>query len=174
MTVQDEVGRLAAADKAFGADPRWFYDASGAERFVLNVPLTIDYVTEEGFYFEGNCITALPDRAVTFVMTYKPSGGLHGPVARFDWEPLHTHENRGLVKGEWRYKRFCATHLHSYEMNQHLGWERMVRENLPIALPVSESMKTFREMLSYLGRIWRIRDIQRIPEPEWQPRLNLT
>src|SRR4051794_19793715 len=111
MGIAEEVARLEGAEKSFGAEPWWLYDNPDEDRFVLSVPLNIEYVTEEGFYLQGSCLRSLSDQNVTLTLLYRPASGFSGPIARFDWKPLHSHENRGMVKGEWKWNRFCATHL---------------------------------------------------------------
>jgi hypothetical protein len=171
MAILDDLRRLYAAEKSFGAPPQWFFDGTEQERYSMTVPLSVDYVIEEGFYLEGNCLRGYPDENVSLSLVYKPSTGFAGPLERFDWKPHHFHENRGGVKGEWKWKRITGTHVHPFELNKALGWERMVRGNLPRAMPVPEPLTGFRDMLESVRQAWKIQDIQRIPVPEWQPRL---
>ncbi|MGH7073515.1 MAG: hypothetical protein ACREFD_04855 [Stellaceae bacterium] len=171
MALIDNLSRYYSRPKTFAGVPQWLYGGDDYGRYVLSVPLCIDYVIQEGLYLEANCIKSRPEKDVTLVMAYKPAAGLSGPMARLDWEPLHHHENRGGISGEWAWKRIEGTHLHSFELNQPLGWERMAKNNLPLALPVLDALNGLRDMLGYLGNLWNITDIQRIPEPEWEPRL---
>ena len=171
MAIIDDFARVMAAEKTMGTEPWWYYDGADESTFSLSVPLYIDYVVREGLYLEGHCVRALVEQNVTLLILNKPANGLSGPIARFDWHPLHSHENRGAVKGDWAWRRFKQTHEHPFDLNSALGWERMAKQNLPIALPVNESLNAFRDMLDNVGRRWSIVDIQRIPIPEWEPRL---
>ena len=171
MTIEDDVERLYVGEKGLAMQPGWHYSNAHEDRWELSVPLEIDYVTEEGFYLESQCVRSLPDANVSTSLIYKPAGGLHGPICRLDWLPTAPHSNQGRINGSWQWKKMSGTHLHGYELNKHLGWAKMAKDNLPIALPVDDPLTGFRDMLTYVGKIWKIRDIQRIPEPEWMARL---
>lgn len=171
MALIDDLERYVAAAKTFGGEPQWFYDNDDKDRYSLSVPLYIDFVIQEGLYFEAHCLKHVPDKDVTVLLLYKPPAGLHGPIVRFDWNPFHLHENHGRVSGPWRWRKIKQTHHHAFELNRGLGWERMARNNLPIALPVEEPLNGFRDMLKYVGSLWNIKDIQKLPLPKWEERL---
>lgn len=171
MDIEAEIARLHNSSKTFSSPPSWHYDGREQEKWVMSVPLEIDYVTVEGLYLDGWCFTNAPESSVTFSLLYRPATGLSGPIARLDWRPVHSHKNGGRVAGDWKWKSIETTHLHGYDMNRSMGWARMVQNNLPIALPVDEDLRDFRALLGYSGRIWNISDMQRVPVPEWQNRL---
>lgn len=112
----------------------------------------------------------MPDTDVSFMLTYKPPFGLSGALIRLDWKPFHHHANRGLIKGEWSFRRINQTHFHPFWENFERGLPIMLRENLPIALPVERALENFRDMLNYAGELMRISDIQKIGPPRWEPR----
>lgn len=164
--------RLATAEKEFAAEPWWYFDSPQQDRYVLNsIPLSIDHIVEEGLFLEGNCYRDNPDAAVTLVLSYKPAQGFSGPLVRIDWKPLHAHKNRGLTKGEWRFKQITGTHIHPFAANFSLGMRRMWQENLPIAFPILDPLHWYRDLLEYAGTALCISGMQRTPPPEWSPRL---
>jgi hypothetical protein len=171
MTIEEEIDRLYAGSKTFAVPPSWHFEGESRNRLEMRVPLSIDYVTEEGLFLYGSCYPHVKDGGVTFVLLYHPAQGLAGPIVRFCWNPLHDHKNFGGHKGEWAWKPIVTTHLHGFELNRKYGWDGMVRKNLPIALPVDEELSDFRDMLEYVGKIFKIADIQRVPVPEWQQTL---
>lgn len=163
--------RWVAAEKSFAAEPWWYFDSAAEDRYVLSVPLAIEHIVEQGLFLEGNCMRDLPEQQVTFVLNFNPAAGLAGPLSRIDWKPIGEHRNNGLIKGEYRFKPIIGTHIHPFNENHLLSLRRMWRENLPRAYPISDSLHGFRELLDYMGEVWRILEVQRIPVPEWAPRL---
>jgi len=133
----------------------------------LNAPLDVDYITKEGFYLYGACAVDEPEKNVSFSLLYKPVSGLSGPIARIDWLPFHDHGNKGRITGPWSWATVKGTHIHSYDLNSRYGWDRMVKENLPIALPVDAELRDFNGLLEYVGQTWNISGIRAIPTPEW-------
>lgn len=165
-----DVQALFGAPKTFAIDPVWHVDEHNRERFILSVPLCIDYVVEEGLFLDAHCPVAMPDTDVTFNLSFKPAYGYSGALSRLDWNPLHTHDNKGLVKGEWKWKRMYETHFHPFADNYACGLQWMFQNNLPIAYPLVFPLQNFREMLDYLGQTLQISDVQRIAPPIWAPR----
>jgi hypothetical protein len=157
--------------KTLGQEPEWFFDSHDPKKLRLSVPLQIDDVVVEGLYLEGHCPADNQDTDVTFNIVYKPAQGLSGALYRLDWNPLHTHGNKGLVSGEWKYKTISGTHRHPFQENYTKGVKYMLDNNLPIAFPVVEPLLNFRDMLHYMGELFRITDIQRISPPPGTQRL---
>lgn len=162
---------LVDQEKTLGEDPEWFFDSQDTKKLRLSVPLRIDGVVIEGLYLEGHCPADNQDIDITLNLAYKPAEGLSGALYRLDWNPLHTHGNKGLVSGEWKYKTIYGTHRHPFQENYTKGVKFMFDNNLPIAFPVADQLSNFREMLHYAGQLFRITDIQRISPPPGTQRL---
>jgi hypothetical protein len=169
--MEPNLQRFVDAEKTLGTDPAWFFDSQDQNKLRLSVPLAIDGVIEEGLYLDCHCPADDHDNDVTINMTYKPVQGLSGPLTRLDWNPVHTHGNRGLIGGEWRYKTINGSHIHPFSENFAKGIKHMFDNNLPIAFPCTTTLQNFLEMLSYVGDVMRISDIQRVPPPPVSARL---
>jgi hypothetical protein len=165
------IQRMGLFEKVIGSEPGWYFDDYDRKRLRLSVPLAISNVIEEGLFLICHCPSDNQDRDVTVNLTFKPAYGDSGTLCRVDWNPLHIHYNHGHVKGEWRFKPIRGSHLHPFRENFTKGPRVMFSNNLPAAFPIMEPLQTFREMLSYAGRVMRISDIQRIPVPPTTQRL---
>jgi hypothetical protein len=129
------------------------------------VPLEIDGVTIAGFALRGKAYGHLPDEAVSLQIEIGHDGlRRRTPLVRIDWRPRSPfHQNSDK-------KRFGGSHEHLFEDNWLEGEHRMRTGNLPEARKIAE-IHAFKELLDYAMILFRINDINKVPEPEWSSKL---
>jgi hypothetical protein len=128
----------------------------------------IDGVTQEGARFRATALPAFPDRNVVLQLEFHPPTGRGGTFVRIEWRPLRAHSNRGLGPPKYRFRLIGGSQLHSFELNKALGFSMMVRDNLPIAIPLEPEPPDFVTFLNVAGKLFHIIDLDRIPFPPWQ------
>ena len=135
----------------------------------LKLPLEIDGLIEEQFFFRATAIATLPDEMVTFQLEYHgltiPGGT--GPLCRLEWRPKAGHNNKGQGPAELRFIEQIGTHFHSFEDNWCERNGALLRDNLPIARPVTQPIQGFRDCLAFAGNLLRINNIDVVKNPEW-------
>ena len=135
----------------------------------LKVPLEIDGVGYEGFFFRATALAHLPDQQVTFQLEYHgvdiPGGT--GPLCRLEWNPKGGHNNKGRGPVELQFIQKFGTHFHTFEDNWSDKNGALLRDNLPVARPVSQHIHGFTECLSVIGNLFRINNINVVKTPEW-------
>lgn len=141
----------------------------------LKLPLEIDGVIEEQFFFRATAMAHLPDQMVTFQLEYhgvRIPGGT-GPLCRLEWNPKGGHNNKGRGPAELRFIEKLGTHYHSFSDNWCEKNGALMRDNLPIARPVSEPIQGFTSCLELVGNLFRINNISLVKVPEWVLDLDL-
>lgn len=162
----DTLRELVEADKLIAAPTEWGPSGRCLE---LKLALEIDGVIEEQFFFRATALAHLPDQQVVFQLEYhgvRIPGGT-GPLCRLEWEPKGTHSNRGRGPAEWQFIDQSGSHFHSFEDNWSQKNGALLRDNLPIARPVSQPIQGFRECLAAVGNLFRINNIDVVKTPEW-------
>jgi hypothetical protein len=163
---------LVEAEKSLAVTADW---TKRGRRLELVSPLDIDGLVEEGFLFRANALEALPDREVVFQLEYhgvRIPGGT-GPLARFEWNSLRPHNNKGRGPLELRFVDQQPTHVHRFEDNWNEASGAMLKDNLPIARPVIQPIQGFNECLEIVGNLFRINNIDIVKTPEWVYALDL-
>jgi len=103
----------------------------------LYLPLVVNGVIEEQFFFRATTIAHLPDQNVTFQLEYhgiRIPGGT-GPLCRLEWNPRKTHNNRGKGPPELRFIDQTGSHFHAFDDNWCEKNGALLRDNLPVARP---------------------------------------
>jgi hypothetical protein len=109
---------------------------------------------------------------VIFQLEYHHSRIVGGPVARIEWRPLNPHSNKGLGPKHLRHVIQDGSHHHRFDLNWQRSQESVLRGELLIAVPLTEEgpePQNFRALLAVVGKAFRIRNIQLVTPPPWQP-----
>lgn len=163
---------LVEAEKLIAAPTEW---TPTGRCLVLKLPLEIDGLVEEQFFFRATALARLPDQQVVFQLEYhgvRIPGGT-GPLCRLEWNPKGAHSNKGKGPAELRFIDQFGTHFHSFEDNWCEKNGALIRDNLPIARPVSEHIQGFTECVNLVGILFRINNIEVVKTPEWVLDLDL-
>jgi hypothetical protein len=64
-----------------------------------------------------------------------------------------------------------GSQYHPFDLNRVLGFDRMVSENLPVAVPLNPDPEDFRALARRAGALFNIEGMEALPAPEWEPRL---
>lgn len=149
--------------------------ARRGRRLEIVVPLEINEVIEEGLLFRATALERMPDREIVFQLEYhgvKIPGGT-GPLMRFEWNTIRPHNNKGKGPSEFQFMDMSPSHVHLFSDNWCEQNGAMLRDNLPVARPISEPIQGFAECLVYVGNLFRISNIGLVKPPEWVYQLDL-
>jgi hypothetical protein len=127
---------LVAAHKVLLDVPVW--TERGADGLDFSVPLEIDGVTVEALTLRGRARKPLPDREVIFQLEYHHAQIVGGPIARIEWKPLNTHNNKGLGPKHLRHVLQTGSNHHRFDLNWKRSQEGVLEGQLPIAVPLDE------------------------------------
>jgi hypothetical protein len=168
-----ELPEIFAASKTLSGTGHW---AERDPRRIANsltfvAPLEIDGVTVAGLRLRGTALKNLPDEAVCFQLEYHQPRQHGSALARVEWRPLRGHNNKGLGPPEFRFIEIRSSHHHPFELNWRNAAKQLRRGNLPIAVPIGQSLQSFVELLAFVGKEFRIKGIEDVPLPEWTPNL---
>lgn len=133
-------------------------------------PLEVDGVIQEGFRFHGKTLIDTPDRNVTFVLSYTDarSSDKGVTIAKAEWEPISSHNNKGLGPQEFRHRIQTCSHVHCFDDNVILKGDIWLKRKLPVALPIEPPPQTFRDFLEFVGERFKIPNIWLVQEPPWK------
>ena len=132
-------------------------------------PLEINGVLEAGVVLTVGTYGHHPDRHVTFelaILHYE--GRRRVRLARIDWRDLrggHSNNRRKCPESE---RRVSETHLHGFEANWIRSERRMKRGKLPCAETIREELQSFESLRDYVGRVFKIKNIEVVPRPQWE------
>lgn len=154
-----------AAAKTVLVTSGWVGDETGRQRLILN--LEIDGVIVEGLTLRMTSNRTMPDRKVTVQIEHKPPGSIVVPLCRLEWRPIRSHRNYQRGPKEFRLQEIEGTHLHSFESNWLESEQRMLTDNLPIAIPISPDPEGFHQLLALVSKEFRIVNAADIPMPPW-------
>jgi hypothetical protein len=163
---------LVAGDKLIAAPADW---TKKGRRLEIKLPLEIEGVVEEGLFFRGCALEHLPDQEVMFQLEYhgvRVPGGT-GPLTRIEWNSLRPHNNKGKGPVELRFVEQRPSHVHRFEDNWSDSNGALLKDNLPIARPITEPIQGFTECLILVGKLFRISNIDVVKAPEWVYALDL-
>jgi hypothetical protein len=158
---------LVYAEKTISAVPAWV--ERGPDSLEFTTPLEIDGVVLEALALRGRARKSLADREVIFQLEYHHGQIIGGPVCRIEWRPLSAHNNKGLGPKSLRHMIQSGSHHHRFDLNWKQSPDSVLRGDLPIAVPLNEDPNSFRELLAVVGKEFRIRRIQSITVPPWEP-----
>jgi hypothetical protein len=99
--------------------------------------------------------------------------GGNGPLARFEWNSLRPHNNKGRGPHDLRFVDQAPSHVHHFEDNWSDATGAMLKDNLPIARPVLQPIQDFDACLAVVGNLFRINNIAIVKSPEWVYSLDL-
>ena len=101
-----------------------------------------------------------------------PSARTRVPLARIDWKPMQqTHKNpvKGRAIGSSLF--ITGSHAHPFHLNWIDDHQRMRSGNLPFAEPLHPDPIDFVALLAFARTFFRINGINRLPTPEWAPKM---
>jgi hypothetical protein len=158
------------AEKTLAIQPSWV--ARDSEGLEVICPLAIDDVVIEGLQFRATAKKRLPDEVVTMQVEYHPADEPGGPLARIEWRPLSTHNNKGRGPKEWQHRLITACHYHRFDLNLEFA-ERQLRRggNLPVAVPLDKSPANYGDLIVFVKKEFRIVNVELVAEPPWEPTL---
>ena len=152
-------------------NPGWSKPKQNGEMsFVAD--LEIAGVSYENLHLRGTCIEHLPEREVMLQLEVSSANErTRLPLMRVDWNPTcgghgHSKKNTALPI-ELRGTFIPGSHFHPFEPNWLEQDQRMRETNLPIAVPISESLQRFSDVLDFVKKTFRISDVGSIQTPEW-------
>lgn len=151
-------------EKNLGIPIRWSRDG---DSLVFVAPLETEGITIEGLQLRGRTKTFYPERDVTFQLEYQGLTHKAEPLARIDWRPFHTHNNKGRGPEKFRFKQQTGSHHHCFAENWNSVFNQMLKHNLPIALPIDPEPQGFVELLAVVRKEFRITDVGAIEPPQW-------
>jgi hypothetical protein len=157
---------LVQAEKYIAAPADW---TKRGRRLELKLPLEIEGLVEEGFFLRACALEHLPDQEVMLQLEYhgiRIPGGT-GPLVRLEWNSLRPHNNKGKGPPELRFIDQAPSHVHFFEDNWSDQDGALLKDNLPIARPLSEPIQGFTECIDFAGNLFRINNIGLIKVPEW-------
>lgn len=132
--------------------------------------LDVDGVIFQGFRLLVKACRALPEQGVTFQIEHQFSDK-YEPIRRIEWNPLRFHNNKGLGDPAWQFKKFRMSHEHSFEDNWDNRRNRMLPVNLPVAYPLPEPIRSWEELVAFVGQRYRIDGMEGVRKPKWEERL---
>jgi hypothetical protein len=149
--------------------------ASWVERDSLGLdlvcPLEMDGVVVEGLQFRACAHKRLPDERVRIQLEYHPATEPGGPLARIEWRPISTHNNKARGPKEWQNRLISGCHYHRFDLNFEYAEIQVRRGNLPIAVPLNDSPANFRDLIEFVKKEFRISNLELVVEPPWEPTL---
>jgi hypothetical protein len=99
---------------------------------------------------------------------YQPTRGPCTPLARAEWRPTSVHTNKAVGPPELQMLRISETHIHEFDLNWLPDKDRMREGNLPVARPIRPDLQSFEDFLVFVGKAFRISEIQKVERPSWQ------
>jgi hypothetical protein len=163
MQLPGDIETLVNAEKLLGRTPNWDVDSN--PRYVtFSYPLQTDGVTTGGFQFRVRVSKRWPDRDCTAQLEYAPTRRQAIPLWRADWRPLSPHTNK-----EYPFECFEGSHHHPFYENYISGEQRMRAGNLPNAQPLPSNLNTLSDFLAFVGKLFNIKDIDRVDLPPVSP-----
>jgi hypothetical protein len=104
-------------------------------------------------------------------LEYNPPRGRNEHLIRIEWRPLAPHTNNNKAPERYRLMIICTSHIHRFEHNYFEAGSRMVRGNLPHAIPLEPDPSDFGDLLEVAAKELMISDLSRVATPPWQARM---
>lgn len=164
---------LVASAKRIAAFPRDGWSERDATGVTWSAPLDVNGVTVEGLTLRFRAVKFMPEAAVYIALIHKPIRSSHvgGAIARIDWRPTHSHNNKGVGPSELQYCQQECSHHHRFDLNWDNSPGMVRRGGLPIAVPLTPDPSDFNSLLETVANEFMIEDARRVPEPNWQTKL---
>jgi hypothetical protein len=166
-----ELPQLAVADKTLTTVGPWV-DRDAARRSAIltfSSALEIDGVSIAGLRIRCTALKDIRNASVSFQLEYHRPRQHGSALGRVEWRPIKSHNNFGLGPKEHRYLEIDACHVHPFDVNWAACRPDLRRGNLLAAIPIQIELKNFIAALEFVGKEFRIKGIERIPEPPWNP-----
>jgi hypothetical protein len=152
---------------------------SGVQAWMLREPnqlslvssLEVDLVTMASVQLRMRALQDEPDRAVMIQLEYNPPNGRNERLIRIEWRPLASHTNDNRAPEPYRLMIIRTSHIHRFEHNYNEAADRMVRGNLPRAIPLDPDPADFSDLLEVASKELKISDLGRVTTPPWQARM---
>jgi len=165
VTFQD----IATSEKVIPHFPGWSKPERESEHSYFEAPLDIGGVTEPGIILAGNCSLAHPDKHVTFeIYARKLPAKRRVPLMRVDWRRISGGHSNVRDRPAGLPSRVSDTHHHSFALNFNPNTGRMRRGNLPLAEECGETLEDFEALCVYVGRAFRIKNMNIVSRPDWE------
>lgn len=156
-------------DKAISGSPKWSKPEGADKAIKLSAALEVGESTLQGFFLKVRARADSPGADISFTLTYLAPGTKRdgANLDRVDWQPKTPHENTDeRSPPELFLLEIDGTHRHSFKLNWRpskggpLKW-------LPIAEPIVPDYQDFAALREGIGILFRISNIDLIPEPLW-------
>lgn len=166
-----DLAEIFHAEKLLPLQPLWMKEAN--DRLALVSPLDVDGITLEGLRLRVTAIVTRIDECVTAQVEYVPPKRdvRGGALARIEWKPLKGHNNKNVGPLELRNIVQYGSHHHSFDLNWNQQAAKLRSGNLPISVPLDPDPINFKALVDLIGQEFRIRNIDWIELPQWQPNL---
>lgn len=168
IRVPIEIVGLVSVEKTLGATPNWD-DKSDPKYIVFEYPLAVAGVVTGGFQLRMKVSKTWIDKDACAQLEFCPAGKRTELVLwRVEWRPIGCHTN-GAMPADHKFASISGTHQHTFDDNYLPGEGRMKSGNLPAARPINNDLNTLSEFLAYVGKLFRIRDIELVEIPSISP-----
>lgn len=134
----------------------------------LHSALMDDGIVLEGVSIFVRCHKNRPDEQVTVGLVIE---GARKPycLARIDWRASSGHPNTHVLCGAYRFLEAGRTHFHNPELIPHESDVLThLQENLPIAVKIETSLRTFEDVLGCSSRLLNVENLEEVSTPPWQ------
>jgi hypothetical protein len=126
-------------------------------------------------FLSGGCYPKYPNKHVTFEMYVVTASARRLKLMRIDWRSMrggHTNMRRYNCPPECP-GRTSDTHFHAFEINWSEERKKLRGPRLPCARDIEENLQSFEQLRDYVGKHFKINNIDAILAPEWEYRLPL-
>jgi hypothetical protein len=162
-----DVHAVINSDKRLSGPSQWVEDAD--KKLWLTAPLEIGGVTVEGLILRARAPKDRPDEDMLFQLEFEHDKSRRDKaIERIDWLPMHTHDNKGCGPQALRFATQRGSHYHKFGLNWLPDEHRLKVANLPIAEPISENVADFSSLIAFVGKNFRISNLEVIEQPPWQ------
>lgn len=160
---------LMNMDKAISGLPKWSKPDGADKNIKLSAAIEVEESTLQGFFLKARARIDAPNEDISLTLTYLAPGTKRDGVTldRIDWRPKTPHENTDdRAPTHLRLLEIDASHRHSFDLNWRpkngspLKW-------MPIAEPIVPDYQDFAELMLGVGNLFKISNIDLIPEPIW-------
>jgi hypothetical protein len=164
-----DIPTLMAASKTLTASPKW---VGQGDQFRFVSTFEVGGVTQEGIWLRGQCVRTIADRQLMFQIEFqRHSPKDRVPAARIDWRPAKPHTNKNIGPAPYRLLVIEGSMHHRFDLNWPLGIERMLAQNLPIAVPLEPDPVDYKALLKMVGKVFKVKGLDKLAPPEWEPRM---
>lgn len=153
-----------AATKTVSSSFAWNTERDDLEMIAY---LDVDGATVQGAQLRCLAKVLYPD--VDVMIQLEHEDGRLQQLARIDWKRPHSHNNQGRGPVEWHYREIDGSHHHRFDLNWFAAENRMLANNLPIAVPITNVPADYAALLEFAGRELRIDNLVDAPVPPWEP-----